>query len=85
MTSISPQTSQPPVGENDRLRAKEAAAIARVSAGMIYKWMAEGRFKTWMVTRRGFTRGVRYIDKTTFEHFLRSHQTTREEPSGKYA
>jgi hypothetical protein len=85
MTSISPQNLPEPIAVNDRLRTKEAAAIARVSVGMIYKWMAEDRFKTWIVTRRGFTRGVRYIDKTTFEHFLRSHQTTREEPSGKYA
>jgi transposase len=73
MTSISPHT-RPPFSANDRLRTKEAASIARVSVGMIYRWMGEGRFKTWVVTRRGFTRGVRYIDKASFEHFLQSQR-----------
>jgi transposase len=73
MTSISPKTSLP-VSANDRLRTKEAAAIARVSVGMIYRWMGEGRFKTWVVTRRGFTRGVRYVDKPSFEEFLKSQR-----------
>ena len=58
--------------------------IARVSVGMLYRWMAEGRFKTWTVTRQGYTRAVRYIDETTFEQFPRSHQPRVEEPIGKY-
>ena len=57
---------------SDRLRIKEGAAIARVSVTMIYRWIGEGRFKSWTVTRTGLTRGIRYIDKTTFDAFLRS-------------
>jgi hypothetical protein len=79
MTSFSPL-----LATTDRLRVKEAAALARVSVGMLYRWMAEGRFKTWIVTRQGYTRAVRYIDQTTFEQFPRSHQPRVEEPIGKY-
>jgi excisionase family DNA binding protein len=69
-TSVAPLR----VGADDRLRPKEAAQIARVSVGMIYRWLHEGRFKSWTVTRRGFERGVRYIDRSTFENFLKSQR-----------
>jgi hypothetical protein len=79
MTSMSPPNSITVPAATDRLRVREAAAIARVSAGMIYVWLAEERFKSWTVTRRGFTRGVRYIDRASFEMFLRSQ---RDEAQG---
>ena len=66
------------IGADDRLRPKEAAQMARVSVGMIYRWLHEGRFGSWTVKRRGFERGVRYIDKSSFESFLKSQ---REEVS----
>ena len=69
-------TVDPPtrIGADDRLRPKEAAQIARVSVGMIYRWLHEGRFKSWTVVRRGYERGVRYIDRTSFENFLKSQR-----------
>ena len=51
---------------------KEAAQKAKASAGMIYNWLAEERFKSWVVKRRGFERGIRYIDRASFEEFLKS-------------
>lgn len=69
MTSFSPL-----LATTDRLRVKEAAALARVSVGMIYRWISEGRFKSWTVTRRGYERGIRYIDKTSFDEFLHSQK-----------
>jgi Helix-turn-helix domain len=70
---------------SDRLRVKEAAQLARVSVGMLYRWMTEDRFKSWVVTRRGYTRGVRFIDRASFEEFLRSQRketiTTKADPS----
>jgi hypothetical protein len=66
-----------PIGTNDRLRTKEAAVIARVSVGLIYRWLNEGRFKSWTVTRRGFTRGVRFIERRSFEEFLSSQRDVK--------
>lgn len=48
--------------------------MARVSVGTIYAWLHEGRFGTWVVKRRGFERGCRYIDKASFENFLKSQR-----------
>jgi hypothetical protein len=76
MNSISPRTSAALIPANDRIRVKQAAALAGVSVGTIYVWMAEGRFKTWTVRRRGFTRGIRFIDKVTFDDFLKSQRQT---------
>jgi hypothetical protein len=56
---------QPP-----RIRPKEAAGIARCSVGTIYLWMHAGHFRTWVVRQRGKERGIRYIDRKSFEHFL---------------
>jgi hypothetical protein len=41
---------------------------------MIYRWMHEGRFGHWTVKRRGFERGVRYIDKQSFLAWLESQR-----------
>ena len=72
MTSISPSSLAPPV--TDRLRVKQAALLAGVSPGTIYVWIHENRFRSWIVTRRGFQRGLRFIDRATFEEFLRSQR-----------
>jgi Helix-turn-helix domain len=74
MSLLSTSSAPIPVGADDRLRPKEAAQIARVSVGMIYRWLHEERFKSWTVVRRGFERGVRYIDRATFEDFLKSQR-----------
>jgi excisionase family DNA binding protein len=74
MTSMSSQSFSAPVVTTDRLRVREAAAIARVSTGTIYVWIHENRFRTWVVTRRGFQRGLRFIDRASFEEFLRSQR-----------
>jgi excisionase family DNA binding protein len=58
----------------DRLRVREAATVARVSPGTIYVWIHENRFRSWIVTRRGFQRGLRFIDRASFEEFLRSQR-----------
>jgi hypothetical protein len=65
-----------PLGERDRLRAKQAAKMADASVGTIYAWMKEEPrpFETWVVKRRGFERGIRYIDKASFERFLKSQR-----------
>jgi hypothetical protein len=76
MSLFSPRTSAALVFTNDRIRVKQAAALAGVSPGTIYVWMAEGRFKTWTVRRRGFARGIRFIDKVTFDDFLKSQRQT---------
>jgi hypothetical protein len=84
MTSISADSITTPAG-NDRLRVKEAARLAQVSPGTIYVWIHESRFRTWIVTRRGFQRGLRFIDRASFEEFLRSQRdqtlTTKDDPS----
>ena len=59
----------------DRLRSKQAAQRARVSVGTIYAWMKEKRFESWVVKRRGFERGIRYIDRESFENFLQSQRS----------
>jgi excisionase family DNA binding protein len=59
---------------SDRLRVKEAARLAQVSPGTIYTWIHENRFRTWIVTRRGFQRGLRFIDRASFEQFLQSQR-----------
>jgi hypothetical protein len=59
---------------NDRLRVKEAKELARVSTAQIYLWLHEGRFGTWVVKRRGYERGVRFIDRPSFEAFLQSQR-----------
>jgi Helix-turn-helix domain len=56
----------------DRIRAKEAARLAQVSTGTIYLWMHGKKFKTWNVKARGKERGIRYIDRSSFEAFLNS-------------
>jgi hypothetical protein len=48
--------------------------MAQVSVGTIYAWGHEGRFKWWMVTRRGYERGCRYIDRQSFENFLKAQK-----------
>jgi len=58
-----------PRGAGDRLRVNQAAKEANCSGGMIYFWIAENRFKSWTVTRRGFERGIRYIDAKVFAIF----------------
>jgi len=65
-------TAAPAADESGPLRVKEAAQKAKASAGMIYNWLAEERFKSWVVKRRGFERGIRYIDRASFEEFLKS-------------
>jgi hypothetical protein len=55
-----------------RIRPKEAARIARCSVGTIYLWMHAGHFRTWVVRQRGKERGIRYIDRESFEFFLNS-------------
>jgi hypothetical protein len=65
----------------DRLRVREAAAIAKVSPGLIYSWLASGYFKTWVVTRRSYTRGVRFIDRASFEKFLQSQRDQTRDAS----
>ena len=80
MTSISPLNSVAAPGVNDPLPVREAAALARVSVGMMCLWLPKAGFKSWTIlTRRGFTRGVRFIDRTSFQEILRSHR----EPRGK--
>ena len=74
MTSILPPNSLAVPAATDRLRVREAAAIAKVSPGLIYSWLASGYFKTWVVTRRSYTRGVRFIDRASFEKFLQSQR-----------
>jgi hypothetical protein len=32
--------------------------------------MHAGHFRTWVVRQRGKERGIRYIDRKSFEHFL---------------
>jgi hypothetical protein len=64
---------------DDRLRVKEAAKQAKTSSGMIYNWIHEDRFQSWVSLRRGFERGIRYIDRKSFERFL---QSQREEGLG---
>jgi hypothetical protein len=54
----------------DRLRPKEAARMAGVSVGTIYNRMDEDLFKNWQMKRRGFERGIRFIDRASFEKFL---------------
>jgi hypothetical protein len=58
------------------LRPKQAAEMAAVSVGTIYVWLNEDPppFKTWVVKRRGFERGIRYIDRISFEKFLKSQR-----------
>lgn len=63
-----------PTGAGDRLRVKQAAEEARCSGGMIYVWIDERRFKSWTVTRRGYERGIRYIDAKSFRDFLKSQR-----------
>jgi len=76
MTSISPPTSPTPA--TDRLRPKHAANIAAVSIGLIYRWMSEGKLRSWVVTRRGYARGVRFIDPASFEEFLQSQKANEQ-------
>lgn len=56
------------------LRIKEAAKQASVSAGTIYNWMDEQRFKHWRVCPPGKNRGLTFIDRASFEAFLASMQ-----------
>jgi excisionase family DNA binding protein len=75
MTSISSKNFPEIIASADRLRVKEAAVLAHVSLGTIYVWIHENRFRTWIVTRRGFQRGLRFIDRASFEDFLRSQRS----------
>jgi hypothetical protein len=59
---------------DDRLRVKSAAQEAKTSPGTIYNWIKENRFESWVVKRRGYERGIRYIDRESFENFLRSQR-----------
>jgi hypothetical protein len=43
------------------------------SIGTIYTWMDEQRFKHWSVNAPG-KRGMRFIDRASFEAFLASMQ-----------
>ncbi|MGA8480891.1 MAG: helix-turn-helix domain-containing protein [Chthoniobacterales bacterium] len=56
-----------------RLRPKEAAQSVPCSIGTIYTWMDEQRFKHWSVNAPG-KRGMRFIDRASFEAFLASMQ-----------
>jgi hypothetical protein len=69
MTPIN--TVADPPADEDRLRVKQAAQEAKCSGGMIYVWMSENRFKSWTVKRRGFERGIRYIDAKSFRTWLK--------------
>jgi hypothetical protein len=57
----------------DWIRVKHAARQAKVSRAMIYVWLHDGCFKSCTIKRQGFERGIRYIEKPSFEHFLKSH------------
>ena len=72
MTPINTVTDPP--GAEDRLRVKQAAQEAKCSGGMIYVWIGENRFKSWTVKRRGFERGIRYIDAKSFRDWLKSQR-----------
>ena len=63
-----------PLDDDRPYRPKQAAQKAQVSVGTIYVWGHEGRFKWWTVKRRGFERGIRYIDRASFENFLKSQR-----------
>jgi hypothetical protein len=54
------------------LRPKDAAALVPCSIGPIYEWMDQGRFKHWSVKMPGKNRGMRFIDRASFEAFLAS-------------
>ncbi len=64
-------TVKPP--QLPRLRPKEAAQSVPCSIGTIYTWMDEQRFKHWSVNAPG-KRGMRFIDRASFEAFLASMQ-----------
>ena len=70
--SLPSLTGTPGVDESGPLKVKECARKAKASAGTIYNWLKEDRFKSWVVKRRGFERGLRYIDRASFEEFLKS-------------
>jgi hypothetical protein len=69
-------TIDPPaqVAAVDRLRVKQAAVEAACSPGMIYVGIKEGCFKSWVVRRRGYERGIRYIDAKSFREWLNSQR-----------
>jgi len=56
-----------------RIRPKEAAQMVPCSIGTIYTWMDEQRFLHWSVNAPG-KRGMRFIDRASFEAFLASMQ-----------
>jgi predicted site-specific integrase-resolvase len=78
MTIITSGTSPTKVGVDDRLRIREAAEQAHTSRATIYRWIEQGFFKSWVVKRRGFERGIHYIDKASFEAFLNSQKQEEE-------
>jgi len=57
---------------DDRLRPKEAAAIAHCSVGTIRNWHRAGHFRTWVVPATGSKSGLRYIHAPSFYAFLES-------------
>jgi hypothetical protein len=71
---MTPINTVDPPGTGDRLRVKQAAKEAECSCGMIYVWIKENRFKSWTVTRRGYERGLRYVDARSFRAWLRSQR-----------
>jgi hypothetical protein len=75
MRSMKSSKSSEPVAlvaQHDRIRPKEAARLAHCSTGTIHLWINENRFQTWNVRLRGKERGIRYIDRESFEKFLNS-------------
>ena len=75
MTSINTVTVPPTwIGNDDRLRVKQAAQEGKCSNGMVYVWIHENRFKSWVVKRRGYERGIRYIDAKSFRAWLASQR-----------
>jgi hypothetical protein len=55
---------------SDRLRMKQATQMAEVSKPTVYQWIRDGCFKSWTVKGRGRLRGIRFIDRKSFEEFL---------------
>jgi hypothetical protein len=71
ITTVDPPTQ---IGAVDRLRVKQAAEEAGFSPGMVYVGIKEGWFKSWVVKRRGYERGIRYIDAKSFRDWLKSQR-----------
>jgi hypothetical protein len=66
----------------DIIRVREASEQGHVSKGMIYVWLNQDSppFESWVVRRKGFERGIRYIRKSSFLQFIES-QLHEEEPA----